>query len=150
MEYRIYTKLTGTAYGEDNELIDVDIKEYEAQIKRVLDERIQRLNEKGLAEYLPKNLSVKIKSIYPDIEMENDILKGVCIVTCDELLEYQELEAVMKFWEGQAADGWGEEFEQIDIHVNDLDFNVHFWSQGRFFELIEVRMEDPELEMLLR
>ena len=105
MEYRIYTKLTGTAYGEEYELIDVDIKEYEAQIKRVLDEQIKQFGEKGLAEYLPKNLSEKIISIFPDVEIKNDELKGVCIVTCDDLLEFEEFEAVMKFWEGQAADG---------------------------------------------
>lgn len=138
MEYRIYTKLTGTAYGEDYELIDVDIKEYETQIKRVLDEQINRFNKKGLANYLPKNLSEKIKSIFPDVEIKNDELKGVCIVTCDDLLEFEELEAVMKFWEGQAADGWGEGFEQIDIPADDFSLNIHFWSPECFFESITV------------
>lgn len=150
MEYRIYTKLTGTAYGEECELINVDIKEYEAQIKRVLEERIQRLNEKGLAEYLPKNLSEKIKSIFPDVEIKNDELKGVCIVTCDDLLEFEEFEAVMKFWEGQAADGWGEGFEQIDIPVGDFSLNIHFWSPECFFESITVNIGDPEMNMQMK
>lgn len=57
MEYRIYTKLMGTAFGEDNEVINLDISEYQLEIKKVLDKRIQRLNEKGLADRLPKNLS---------------------------------------------------------------------------------------------
>lgn len=70
----------------------------------------------------------------PTVEEWNGRLWGVLEVQSYGQLSASDLEGVIKEWSGQESDGWGEGFEQREIHVDSGELCVSFWESGnRFF-----------------
>lgn len=69
--------------------------------------------------------------MFPTVEAYQYRLWGVLEVKSWGELSLEELEVIKREWEGQAADGWGEHFEQRGIDFGSGDtLYVHFWNIG--------------------
>lgn len=74
------------------------------------------------------SLSWKVKSAFFDVEEKEGTLWGVADCQLLDPLEGDELNRLTTYLEGQAADGWGEGFEQQEIHVGRGRLYVHLWN----------------------
>lgn len=105
---------------------------YQYDIKKAIEyNRIQE-NRKGLGEYLDNQLlKQRIISMFPTVETYQYQLWGVLEIKSHGPLFPEELEVVKREWEGQAADGWGESFEQEEIDCGEeCTLYVRFWDRG--------------------
>ncbi|MCM1062702.1 MAG: DUF6329 domain-containing protein [Eubacterium sp.] len=115
--YEVYSE-DYVNYDEDiNDIIDNDVK---------IDEESA---ERGLAAYFhDEHLDKKVHSIFPSVEVRNGDLYGVFTVKSYGELDKAELIDVSEFASSQAADGWGEGFEQRDIWLGEDNVYISFWS----------------------
>ena len=63
--------------------------------------------------------------------MVDDELMGVAILTLNDDLTYKELGKIKENVIGQAADGWGESFEQREISTDMGDIYISFWNSSK-------------------
>lgn len=138
---KLYMPLTADFY-EPNEYGDLDengvtlegeeLRGYESQIAAALKKyRMPGEAERGLMHWYDKADSVnrKVHSAVFTVEERNGQLWGVAECRVASKLTSAELESLKAYLEGQAADGWGEGFEQQEIRVNGGDeLYVHLWS----------------------
>ena len=82
----------------------------------------------------PDALSWKVKSAFFDVEEKEGALWGVADCRLLENLEGDELNNLIGFLSSQAADGWGEGFEQQEIPVGRGLLYVHLWD-GQGWEM---------------
>ncbi|MEG1305492.1 MAG: DUF4314 domain-containing protein [Oscillospiraceae bacterium] len=137
---KLYMPLTADLY-ERNEYGDLEsepaelggftLVEYEDKIIAALKkEREPAEAERGLMTYYSENDSVnsKVKSYIFTVEVRSGRLWGVakCLVAGE--LTPDELETLKENIEGQAADGWGEGFEQREIKTDAGELYVHLWN----------------------
>ena len=120
---RCYTRYA----SEINEYILDDIKYDEEAVER------------GLAAYLrSENLDKKVYSIIPKVEARDGDLYGVFVIKSYGELDKTELIDITQELIGQAADGWGEGFEQHSITLGDDEVYISFWnSDDDYFLKIE-------------
>ncbi len=95
--------------------------------------------ERGLVAYLrSENLDKKVYSIIPKVEARDGDLYGVFVIKSYGELDKTELIDITQELIGQAADGWGEGFEQHSITLGDDEVYISFWnSDDDYFLKIE-------------
>ena len=142
---KLYMPLTAdfyepNEYGELGEngvtLEGEELCGYEAQIAAALKKhQMPEESERGLMHWYhnPDSINDKVHSAVFTVEERNGQLWGVaeCRVTGD--LTGAELETLKTYLEGQAADGWGEGFEQREIRVDGKsELYVHLWNSDEW------------------
>ena len=126
---KLYMPLTADFY-EPNEYGDLDengvtlegeeLRGYESQIAAALKKyRMPEEAERGVMHWYDEADSVnrKVHSAVFTVEERNGPLWGVVECRVASKLTSTELETLKSYLEGQAADGWGEGFEQQDLPI---------------------------------
>lgn len=140
---KLYMPLTITTYDIENdygyreslneplELGNYEIVNYIDEIHEAI-ERDSLPDEihRGLMHYYDEHDSVnaKVAKYEFSVEMVDDELMGVAILTLNDDLNSSELQKIKDDITGQAADGWGEGFEQREISTDIGDVYVSFWN----------------------
>lgn len=120
-EYSDFTEIDPSCYtdycSEINEYILDDLNYDEKAVER------------GLAAYLhDEELNKKVYSIIPKVEVRDGDLYGTFVVKSYGELNKVELVDITQELIGQAADGWGEGFEQHSITLGDDEVYISFWN----------------------
>ncbi len=115
-----------------------ELLEYEGDILlELIKQRMPEEAERGIMHWYDKNdtINEKVKSVVFTVEEREDKLWGVAECSVLGELSKTELDTLKEYITGQAADGWGESFEQQDIECNDGKLYVHLWSWDRDWEI---------------
>lgn len=75
-----------------------------------------------------EQLAKKVYSIFPGVEARNGDLYGVFTIKSYGELEDTELAQITREMIGQAADGWGEGFEQHPLMLGGDEVCISFWN----------------------
>ena len=156
---KLYMPLTADFY-EPNEYGDLDENSvtlegeelcgYESQIAAALKKhRTPEEAERGLMHWYDKNDSVnqKVHAVVFTVETRDQELWGVAECRVAGKLTGAELETLKRYLEGQAADGWGEGFEQREIRVDGKsELYVHLWNSDEWS--IQTEQERFEQEQM--
>ena len=143
---KLYMPLTVTTYDIENDYGDretlnepMELGNYE--IVDYIDEILEAIGrdilpeekERGLMLYYDEHDSVngKVAKYEFSVEMVDDELMGVAILTLNDDLTYKELGKIKENVIGQAADGWGESFEQREISTDMGDVYISFWNSSK-------------------
>jgi hypothetical protein len=90
----------------------------------------------------------KVFSAFPAVELYDGALYGILECRFTEPLTSDELKILKEYWLGQMSDGWGEDFEQQEIHTGSGELYVSFWNADPHYRIItewELKgMEDVE------
>ena len=143
-------------FEDTEELSDFEILEYQSEISdAIVAYQCDDEENRGIMAYLGdrKRFSDKVYSIFPSVEKVGERLMGVftCQI-CGELDSY-EYDELLHELSGQASDGWGEGFEQHEIHTSEGDIYVSFYDTYGAWELVPAdeyineKTEDMEMSM---
>jgi hypothetical protein len=110
----------------------------------IIKERMPEEAERGLMEYYGEDDSVnhKVQSYVFTVERVGNKLMGVAECRIHGELSDQELERLKEDISGQAADGFGEGFEQRAIKIANGEIYVSLWSSDKNWNI----MTKDELE----
>jgi len=141
---KLYMPLTVKFYEEYEfddpcELDDHDILSHEDRIlAAILKERTSEKTERGLMEYYHEDDSVnkKVKSYVFTVEQVGNKLMGVAECRVQGDLNSEEMELLKDDIMGQAADGFGEGFEQRPIKTSDGEIYVSLWNCGKSWRIM--------------
>lgn len=137
VETRLYCPLTftmdsdgGSEYPE--EVCSANYIYYDDEINETIrqslsddeDERKYGLNAYTHSEHLAK----KVHSVFPSVETRNGDLFGVFTIKSYGELDRAELMEITQEMIGQAADGWGESYEQHPVMLGDDEVYISFWN----------------------
>ena len=154
-EMKLYCPLviqTEPQYDDDEDFID----DYEVipsscacGCEDEINRAIERYSEKdeihrGLMIYYNEDSPVneKVVSAFPSVEVRNGELVGVLTCRLTEPLTDSEMVELKRWWEGQAADGFGESIEQKEIKTDAFGtIYVSFWNSSDNWQ-IEAEMTD--------
>lgn len=143
---KLYMPLTVTTYDIENdygdretlnepmELGNYEIVDYIDEILEAIErDTLPEEKERGLMRYYDEHDSVngKVAKYEFSVEMVDDELMGVAILTLNDDLTYKELGKIKENVIGQAADGWGEFFEQREISTDMGDVYISFWNSSK-------------------
>ena len=139
--FKLYMPLTAelyeiSKYGDlESEGIELDgsaLRSYQDQIiAELVKSRMPEETERGLMHWYGKADSVdtKVHSAVFTVEERDRQLWGVAECRVAGELSAAELGTLKKYITGQAADGWGEHFEQCEILVDGgSELYVHLWN----------------------
>ena len=116
----------GMVWNNLNELKETDGTLYTSTISEAVKKSMEAYGESGLAEKLNGPMTEKIISFIPSVEEYSGALYGTITCVLAEELTNIELAAV-KFWAYQElSTGWGEEFENSPIAVEDGEIYVRY------------------------
>ncbi|MBE6864430.1 MAG: hypothetical protein E7495_07730 [Ruminococcus flavefaciens] len=145
-------------YEDAEELSDFEILEYQSEISDAIEAYQCEVEEnRGIMAYLDdrKRFADKVYSIFPSVEKVGDRLMGVfkCQICCE--LDSYEYDELLQELSGQASDGWGEGFEQHEIHTSEGDIYVSFYDTCGAWELmteeeVKVASDTPTEDVGLR
>lgn len=146
---KLYFPLKAERFGEDDwgyrsdelepmsdrEILDAEDSILAALIKY----RSPEESERGIMHWYGDKDTVndKVNSVVFSAERVNNKLWGIAECRVVGTLSEMELTTLKEYITGQAADGWGEGFEQREIHTEDGDMYVHLWD----FDDWEIRTE---------
>lgn len=104
---------------------------------------------RGIMAYLgDREMLGKVYSIFPSVERQGDDLVGVFTCQLYDDLDSYELEALRSELSGQAADGFGEGFEQREIETDDCGkLYVSFYGAPNWSMKTEEEMGIPANEV---
>ena len=150
---KLYMPLTITTYDIENdygyreslneplELGNYEIVDYIDEIHEAIErDNLPEEKERGLMYYYDEHDSVnaKVAKYEFSVEMVDDELMGVAILTLNDDLTMKELDKIKENVTGQVSDGWGEGFEQREINTDIGDIYVSFWNyKDWFIKLVE-------------
>ena len=120
---RFYSNLSGyldfNDGRDDQPLSSFELKRYQKQIEKKLEENFTRKEETGLVCCVEKpDLKDKLISMQPFVEEWDERLWGVLEIKYFEELSEEELIYLKGKWREQLTDGWGEGFVQREIKVD--------------------------------
>ena len=142
MPLRITTYDIENEYGykeyanEPQEISNAEVVEYlDIILKAIEENNLPEEEQRGLMRYYDDHDSVnaKISKYVFSVELVEGELIGVAILTLNDKLTPKELEKIKDKIIGQAADGWGESFEQREISTDMGDIYVSFWNSDNWF-----------------
>lgn len=137
---KLYMPLTADFYETDeygglsdyaSELGGEDLVQYAGCIlNSLINERLPEEAERGIMHWYGESDTVdaKVHSVVFTAEIRDNRLWGVAECKIAGKLFHQELEDLKEYIAGQAADGWGEGFEQRPIRLDDGELYVHLWN----------------------
>ena len=142
---KLYMPLTADFY-ESNESGDLgensvtlageELCGYESQIAAALKKhQMPEEAERGVMHWYHKldSINDKVHSAVFTVEERSGQLWGVAECRVAGKLTGAELESLKAYLEGQAADGWGEGFEQQEIRVDGIsELYVHLWNSDKW------------------
>lgn len=155
MELKLYFPISAEYYsrnqwgelvGDPVELTSSDLTRHLGAIQQTLQEnQLPEERERGLMHWYRETdpLSWKVKSAFFDVELHDGQLWGVADCQLLDPLEGDELNHLTTYLAGQASDGWGEGFEQQEIHVGRGLLYVHLWD-GQNWEMSATEPEQKE------
>ena len=161
MELKLYFPLHGELYtrnewgdlaDDPEELAGSELAPYLGDIREALQEnQLPEEQERGLMHWYRESdsLSWKVKSAFFDVEEHDGQLWGVAHCQLVDHISPEELDVLKEYLESQAADGWGEGFEQQEIPVGRGLLYVHLWD-GQDWEMSTTepeQHESPGMEM---
>lgn len=155
MELKLYFPISAEYYsrnqwgelvGDPVELTSSDLTRHLGAIQQALQEnQLPEERERGLMHWYRETdpLSWKVKSAFFDVELHDGQLWGVADCQLLDPLEGDELNHLTTYLAGQASDGWGEGFEQQEIHVGRGLLYVHL-RDGQNWEMSATEPEQKE------
>lgn len=121
--------------------------QYQGEIQEALEDYVdEEEQERGVMHWYREDDSVnrKVKRAFFNVELRGDQLWAVADCTIVGELSQEELSRLKHHLTGQAADGWGESFEQQEIPVEDGDLYVHLWEPRNWDIRTEAEMPEPK------
>ena len=112
---------------------------YLSEIQDAIDlDCYRRMKEKGLMKYFRdnENISTKVLSAFPRVEILDGEIYGVMVTEQNEKLLVDEEKQFIDYMSGQFSDGWGEGFEQHPIKTSDGEIYVSFWQSRKDYFLL--------------
>ena len=156
--FKLYMPLTAELYErseygdwepESTELDGSALRSYQDQIMaELVKNRMPEETERGLMHWYGKADSVdtKVHSAVFTVEERDRQLWGVAECRVAGELSAAELDTLKKYITGQAADGWGEHFEQCEILVDGgSELYVHLWNSDDWSIQTEQECFTPKL-----
>ena len=155
---RLYMPLTADFYPRDEwgELSEdreawsgQDLLDYEGSILAALiKERMPEERERGLMHWYGEQDSIdaKVRSAEFTAEVRDGQLWGVAECRVMGELSPEELDRLKNYLSGQAADGWGEGFEQREIQVDGGELYVHLWAPDNWSIQTEQERFAPKIK----
>lgn len=144
-EMKLYCPLVIQAESQYDENEDCDYDDYEVipsscacGCEDEINAAIKKYSEleeeyRGLMIYYNEDSPVneKVVSAFPSVEVRNGEIVGVLTCQITEPLTDSEMVELKRWWEGQAADGFGESIEQREIKTDAFGtIYVSFWNSS--------------------
>lgn len=154
---KLYMPLTAHRYerddwgypsDEETPLSDREIlNEENAIVAALVRNRKPEESERGIMHWYHEKDTVndKVKSVVFTAEPVRGKLWGIAECRVVGSLTPTELETLKEYITGQASDGWGEGFEQREIHTEDGDMYVHLWNWDNWYIKTEEECFAPKL-----
>lgn len=156
--FKLYMPLTAELYErseygdwepESTELDGSALRSYQDQIMaELVKNRMPEETERGLMYWYGKadSINTKVHSAAFTVEERDRQLWGVAECRVAGELSAAELDTLKKYITGQAADGWGEHFEQCEILVDGgSELYVHLWNSDDWSIQTEQECFTPKL-----
>ena len=156
--FKLYMPLTAELYersvygdleAESTELDGSALRSYQDQIMaELVKNRMPEETERGLMHWYGKadSINTKVHSAVFTVEEHDRLLWGVAECRVAGELSAEELDTLKKYITAQAADGWGEHFEQCEIIVDGgSELYVHLWNSDDWSIQTEQECFTPKL-----
>ena len=156
--FKLYMPLTAELYersvygdleAESTELDGSALRSYQDQIMaELVKSRMPEETERGLMHWYGKadSINTKVHSAVFTVEEHDRLLWGVAECHVAGELSAEELDTLKKYITAQAADGWGEHFEQCEILVDGgSELYVHLWNSDDLSIQTEQECFTPKL-----
>ena len=119
--------------GEYDDMTEVDgrfLRDYISEIEDALER--EHSPDFEIGNYITDHptADAKIKMARWSVEEIGGVLYGRIDCRSAEAFTHEEIEAIKDGISGQNSDGFGEGFEQREIHTDDGDLYVSFWQSG--------------------